>query len=139
VANGATLLIAGGMNNETGDKVVYTFLTARIIDMAGNHIKPSASSKHPDSLIQNDASKDLETRYLRIFPYANETAFMTFYESAGNTNSSSIISSDWKSCFPEDKVDWPNGSNVQFIPSINCIKLTNTPSNIQKLESLLLE
>ncbi len=39
VANGATVLIGGGMNNPDGDKTVFAFLTARLLDTEGNPIK----------------------------------------------------------------------------------------------------
>lgn len=39
VANGATVLIGGGMNNPDGDKTVFAFLTARLLDTEGNRIR----------------------------------------------------------------------------------------------------
>lgn len=39
VANGATVLIGGGMNNPDGDKTVFAFLTARLLDTEGKPIK----------------------------------------------------------------------------------------------------
>lgn len=39
VADGATVMIAGGMNNPVGDKTVFAFMTARLLDINGNPIK----------------------------------------------------------------------------------------------------
>ncbi|MDD2598053.1 MAG: hypothetical protein PHO37_02345 [Kiritimatiellae bacterium] len=39
IANGATVLLGGGMNDEAGKKCVYAFLTAKLVDRHGNQIK----------------------------------------------------------------------------------------------------
>lgn len=39
VANGATILMSGGMNNAAGDRTVYLFVTATIMDEKGNGLK----------------------------------------------------------------------------------------------------
>ncbi|MDX9863009.1 MAG: hypothetical protein RBS99_19040 [Rhodospirillales bacterium] len=39
VADGATVLMGGGMNHPTEHKTVYVFLTARLLDSEGNPIR----------------------------------------------------------------------------------------------------
>lgn len=43
VSNGATVMIAGGMGNEAGDKTVFAFVRARLVDTEG---KPIVSRKN---------------------------------------------------------------------------------------------
>ena len=47
VANGATVLIAGGMNDQPADKTVFAFLTARLVDINGNPIKRETGELAP--------------------------------------------------------------------------------------------
>ena len=45
VANGATVLIAGGMNDQPANKTVFAFLTARLVDINGNPIKTETGER----------------------------------------------------------------------------------------------
>jgi len=52
IKNGAKILVGGGMPNGTNDKLVYTFVTVRLIDIKGQPVKPredllEKATKHP--------------------------------------------------------------------------------------------
>jgi type II secretory pathway component GspD/PulD (secretin) len=54
VKNGSTVMASGGMMNRTNDKMVYCFVTARIVDVEG---KPIRTSDSADSEPQKSGNK----------------------------------------------------------------------------------
>lgn len=46
---------------------------------------------------------------------------------------------DWKQLFEDMGVKWPNGSSIKYLPSINKMRVLNTPENLVEFEKALEE
>jgi len=136
VANGSTILLGGGMKNAAGDTSVYIFLTAKLIDPKSTPIIK------PDINIYQTAESDvtsnnMETHYIKIAPSLSDGLTVKRSEIYGKDNDKYDHEKEMKDFFVDHGVEWPKGSKVQHIKSMNYIKITNTPDNILKFKQAL--
>ena len=99
----------------------------------------------------NEADQDMITRSYTVLPSIAErassvSAALTTSKAEGNDFiSSGDISEvgsqsgaiDWKQLFTDMGVKWPTGSTVTYLPSINRMRVYNTPENLIEFEKAL--
>ena len=133
ISNGSTVLIGGGMNNHSGSKSVYTFVTVNITDMKGKHIAPV----NLDIKNKVDRVTKFETHYIAVDPPHGSLHAST--DEINNDKEPDDQEKLWKSFLSEHGIHWPQGAHIKYISGIDIIKITNTPQNIQKFRKFLYE
>ena len=97
----------------------------------------------------NMADRDMVTRSYTVLPSIQERASSVFRELG--TGRSGIAADpfapvepapdsgqiDWKQLFADMGVQWPEGSSISYIPSINKMRVFNTPENLADVEKAL--
>ena len=134
VANNSTLLLGGGLRNDSKGKCTYCFLSARLIDMKGNLI-PHVSPHDLASPASDNPNKDnLETKYYYIVPSLMERWPETFGKQRKSATTQQLI--DYWKRFHSDHggINWPEGSDIYYFPGLNLLKIINTRDNINKFE-----
>jgi len=122
------------MNNEDGNKTVYAFITAKNVDMKGNFLpSPDLNTKH-----QATNNANFETHYIYVNPPSG-----CFTVSCSELNEDGTVEEDirseWKLFSKEQDVEWPQGSDIKYIPNISHIKITNTLQKIEKFRNILFQ
>ena len=99
----------------------------------------------------NEADQDMITRSYTVLPSIAErassvSAALTTSKGDGNTflNTGDMEDTqpqagaiDWKQLFTDMGVKWPTGSTVTYLPSINRMRVYNTPENLIEFEKAL--
>ena len=99
----------------------------------------------------NEADREMVSRTYTVLPSIEERASsMSSALSSRSTDSegrsifeqsddagASAGGVDWKQLFEEMGVKWPNGSSVKYLPSINKMRVVNTPENLLEFEKAL--
>ncbi|MBR3085248.1 MAG: hypothetical protein IKH04_02475 [Kiritimatiellae bacterium] len=100
----------------------------------------------------NEADVDMVSRTYTVLPSIEErassmtTALSTrsvddegrsFFDQGENSAATAGV--DWKQLFEDMGVKWPNGSSVKYLPSINKMRVLNTPENLVEFEKALQE
>ena len=103
----------------------------------------------------NEADVDMVSRTYTVLPSIEErSAAMSstlsarsqddegrtfFDDEGGDTEAAASGGVDWKALFADMGVKWPNGSSVKYLPSINKMRVLNTPENLVEFEKALQE
>ena len=102
---------------------------------------------------ENEADADMVSRTYTVLPSIEERASSmttslstrsqdadgrTIFGSEDDTGAASN-GVDWKQLFEDMGVKWPNGSSVKYLPSINKMRVLNTPENLVEFEKALQE
>lgn len=100
----------------------------------------------------NEADVDMVSRTYTVLPSIEERASSmttslstrqfdeegrSFFESDASAAPAGGV--DWKQLFEDMGVKWPNGSSVKYLPSINKMRVLNTPENLAEFEKALQE
>ena len=98
----------------------------------------------------NMADRDMATRSYTVLPSIQDRASSVFRElgtsrrgGAGGDPFAAVESAadsaqiDWKQLFSDMGVQWPDGSSISYIPSINKMRVFNTPENLADVEKAL--
>ncbi len=103
---------------------------------------------------ENEADVDMVSRTYTVLPSIEERAASMSTSSSSSSSdeeggsffsedsSSDVASSggtDWKQLFEDMGVKWPNGSSIKYLPSINKMRVLNTPENLIEFEKALQE
>ena len=103
---------------------------------------------------QNEADVDMTSRTYTVLPSIEERASSmstelssrsqddegrAMFGSDEDSGASSSGGVDWKQLFEDMGVKWPNGSSVKYLPSINKMRVLNTPENLVEFEKALQE
>jgi general secretion pathway protein D len=99
----------------------------------------------------NMAERDMTTRSYTVLPSIGDRASSVFRElSSGNKGANAgggflapvdteadSGQIDWKQLFTDMGVQWPDGSSISYIPSINKMRVYNTVENLADVEKAL--
>ncbi len=99
----------------------------------------------------NMAERDMTTRSYTVLPSISDRASSVFRElSSGNRGANALGGFlapadtaadsgqiDWKQLFTDMGVQWPDGSSISYIPSINKMRVYNTVENLADVEKAL--
>ncbi|NLF86952.1 MAG: hypothetical protein GX571_12715 [Lentisphaerae bacterium] len=97
----------------------------------------------------NMADRDMATRSYTVLPSIQDRASSVFRELgtsrrgagadpfAAAEPAADSAQIDWKQLFSDMGVQWPDGSSISYIPSINKMRVFNTPENLADVEKAL--
>ncbi len=97
----------------------------------------------------NMADRDMITRSYTVLPSIQDRASSVFRELGTSRRASTdpfaapvdtapdSAQVDWKQLFADMGVQWPEGSSISYIPSINKMRVFNTPENLADVEKAL--
>ncbi len=102
---------------------------------------------------QNEADSDMVSRTYTVLPSIEERAVSmssTLSERTTDSSGATMFGSsedttansggtNWKQLFEDMGVKWPNGSSIKYLPSINKMRVLNTPENLVEFEKALQE
>ena len=125
IKDGATVLAGGGMNSRDGKKMVYAFLSARMIDLDGRPLKKTTGEK--DIALSPPIARWESVMVTKVF------GAMNLFDGPGKPAEQEQV----KEVFSCLGIEWPNGSSVTFIPVVNRLVVRNTPQNMAIFEDVL--
>ncbi len=139
VSDGVRILVGGGMNNETGDKTVYAFATARLLDADGKPVRQhdpvrrqmeaeaQRSAERLARAAAADADNSLELRSYRVYPVLRDR-FNTIH-------GDSISPREYLSIYA--RVGWPEGADARYSHVSSRLHVLNSRANQRRVKKAL--